>query len=147
MLGQHCRYRSPPDSHRLCISAKPLGISKVGASSEAIHIRFVPNPPIDPMKVITMIQTAHQGDGAGQAAYRVEARGFGVAGVGDQEFLWGVGVARTPPDGPAWRVKQTPTRATVPNAPGFSISRTIRLHGHSASTHWVRCSANASSSR
>ena len=45
------------DSHRLRILAKPLGISKVDASSEAIVIQFVPNPPIDPMKIITMIQS------------------------------------------------------------------------------------------
>ncbi len=45
------------DSHRLRILAKPLGIAKLDASSEAIQIQFVPNPPIDPMKIITMIQT------------------------------------------------------------------------------------------
>src|SRR5574340_692324 len=33
------------DSHRLRILARPLGISKVDASSEAIQIQFVPNPP------------------------------------------------------------------------------------------------------
>ncbi len=45
------------DSHRLRIAAKPLGIAKLDASSEAIQIQFVPNPPIDPMKIISMIQT------------------------------------------------------------------------------------------
>jgi transcription-repair coupling factor (superfamily II helicase) len=45
------------DSHRLRIAAKPLGIAKLDASSEAIQIQFVPNPPIDPMKIITLIQT------------------------------------------------------------------------------------------
>ncbi|MFA6016341.1 MAG: transcription-repair coupling factor [Gallionellaceae bacterium] len=45
------------DSHRLRILAKPLGIAKMDASSEAIQIQFVPNPPIDPMKIITMIQS------------------------------------------------------------------------------------------
>lgn len=45
------------DSHRLRIAAKPLGIAKLDASSEAIQIQFVPNPPIDPMKIITMIQS------------------------------------------------------------------------------------------
>ncbi len=34
-----------------------LGISKVDASSEAIVMQFVPNPPIDPMKIITLIQS------------------------------------------------------------------------------------------
>ena len=45
------------DSHRLRILAKPLGIAKLDASSEAIQIQFVPNPPIDPMKIITLIQS------------------------------------------------------------------------------------------
>ncbi|MEQ1838741.1 MAG: TRCF domain-containing protein, partial [Candidatus Nitrotoga sp.] len=45
------------DCHRLRIIAKPLGIIKVDASSEAIQIQFMPNPPIDPMKIITIIQS------------------------------------------------------------------------------------------
>jgi transcription-repair coupling factor (superfamily II helicase) len=45
------------DSHRLRIMAKPLGIIKLDASSEAISVQFIPNPPIDPMKIITMIQS------------------------------------------------------------------------------------------
>jgi transcription-repair coupling factor (superfamily II helicase) len=45
------------DSHRLRIMAKPLGIIKVDASADAIQIQFVPNPPIDPMKIITLIQS------------------------------------------------------------------------------------------
>lgn len=45
------------DSHRLRIMAKPLGIIKVDASADAIQVQFVPNPPIDPMKIITMIQS------------------------------------------------------------------------------------------
>jgi transcription-repair coupling factor (superfamily II helicase) len=45
------------DSHRLRILAKPLGVIKVDASADAIQIQFVPNPPVDPMKIITMIQS------------------------------------------------------------------------------------------
>ncbi len=45
------------DSHRLRILAKPLGIIKVDASADAIQIQFLPNPPIDPMKIISMIQS------------------------------------------------------------------------------------------
>ena len=45
------------DCHRLRIIAKPLGIIKVDASSEAIQIQFMPNPPIDPLKIITIIQS------------------------------------------------------------------------------------------
>ena len=62
------------DSHRLRILAKPLGISKVDASSEAIVIQFVPNPPIDPMKVITMIQSKRHIKMAGQDRLRIELK-------------------------------------------------------------------------
>ncbi|MCE5182868.1 MAG: transcription-repair coupling factor [Betaproteobacteria bacterium] len=44
------------DSHRLRILAKPLGIAKIDASSSGILLQFIPNPPIDPVKIIQMIQ-------------------------------------------------------------------------------------------
>jgi len=62
------------DCHRLRIAARPLGISKVDASSEAIVIQFVPNPPIDPMKVITMIQSKRHIKMAGQDKLRIELK-------------------------------------------------------------------------
>ena len=62
------------DSHRLRILAKPLGISKVDASSEAIVMQFVPNPPIDPMKIITLIQSKRHIKMAGQDKLRIELK-------------------------------------------------------------------------
>ncbi|MEQ1555857.1 MAG: transcription-repair coupling factor, partial [Gallionella sp.] len=62
------------DSHRLRILAKPLGISKVDASSEAISIQFVPNPPIDPMKIITLIQSKRHIKMSGQDKLRIEMK-------------------------------------------------------------------------
>ncbi len=62
------------DCHRLRIAAKPLGISKVDASSEAIVIQFVPNPPIDPMKIITLIQSKRHVKMAGQDKLRIELK-------------------------------------------------------------------------
>ena len=62
------------DSHRLRILAKPLGISKVDASSEAIQMQFVPNPPIDPMKIITLIQSKRHVKMAGQDKLRIELK-------------------------------------------------------------------------
>ncbi len=62
------------DSHRLRIMAKPLGISKVDASSEAIVMQFVPNPPIDPMKIITMIQSRRYIKMTGQDKLRIEIK-------------------------------------------------------------------------
>ncbi len=62
------------DCHRLRILAKPLGIQKVDASSEAIVIQFVPNPPIDPMKIITMIQSKRHIKMAGPDKLRIELK-------------------------------------------------------------------------
>ncbi len=45
------------DTHRLRILAKPLGIAKIDASGSAILLQFIPNPPIDPVKIIHMIQS------------------------------------------------------------------------------------------
>ena len=62
------------DSHRLRIAARPLGISKLDASGEAIVIQFVPNPPIDPMKIITLIQSKRHIKMAGQDKLRIELK-------------------------------------------------------------------------
>ena len=62
------------DSHRLRIMAKPLGISKVDASSDAIQIQFIPNPPIDPMKIITLIQSRRYIKMSGQDKLRIELK-------------------------------------------------------------------------
>jgi len=72
------------DSHRLRILAKPLGISKVDASSEAIVIQFVANrdrPDEDHHD--DPEQTPHQDGGAGQTAHRTEVRRLESAGAGD----------------------------------------------------------------
>ena len=62
------------DCHRLRIAAKPLGIIKVDASSETIQIQFVPNPPIDPMKIISLIQRKHHYKLSGQDKLRIELK-------------------------------------------------------------------------
>ena len=62
------------DCHRLRIAAKPLGIVKVDASSEAIQIQFAPNPPIDPMKIISLIQSKRHIKMTGQDKLRIELK-------------------------------------------------------------------------
>lgn len=62
------------DSHRLRILAKPLGISKVDASGEAIQIQFVANPPIDPLRVLHLIQTKRHYKLSGQDKLRIELK-------------------------------------------------------------------------
>ncbi|MGB0127879.1 MAG: TRCF domain-containing protein, partial [Rhodocyclaceae bacterium] len=44
------------ETHRLRILAKPAGIAKIDASEGQIQFHFVPNPPIDPARVIELIQ-------------------------------------------------------------------------------------------
>jgi len=45
------------DTHRLRILAKPLGIVKIDAGPDSLKVQFQPQPPIDPLKIITLIQT------------------------------------------------------------------------------------------
>lgn len=45
------------DTHRLRLIARPLGITKVDASGDAILLQFVAQPPIDPGRIIQLIQT------------------------------------------------------------------------------------------
>jgi transcription-repair coupling factor (superfamily II helicase) len=59
------------ESHRLRLLAKPLGIAKLDTSSEAINIQFIPNPPINPAKIIELIQTRRNFKLGGQDKLRV----------------------------------------------------------------------------
>ncbi|MFA7240501.1 MAG: transcription-repair coupling factor [Sulfuricellaceae bacterium] len=45
------------DTHRLRILAKGLGIVKIDAGPDNLRVQFVPQPPIDPMKIIALIQS------------------------------------------------------------------------------------------
>ncbi len=44
------------ETHRLRIAAKQAGISKIDAHAEAATLQFIPNPPIDAMRIIELIQ-------------------------------------------------------------------------------------------
>lgn len=44
------------DTHRLRILAHTAGITKIDAHAEAISLQFMPNPPIDALKIIELIQ-------------------------------------------------------------------------------------------
>lgn len=44
------------ETHRLRILAKTAGITKIDAHAEAISLQFMPNPPIDALKIIELIQ-------------------------------------------------------------------------------------------
>ncbi|WP_319240383.1 transcription-repair coupling factor [uncultured Propionivibrio sp.] len=48
--------RSLLESHRLRLMCKPLGIVKLDATSEQIVVQFEVNPPIEPIRIINLIQ-------------------------------------------------------------------------------------------
>jgi len=60
------------ESHRLRIACKPLGITRIDASAESIGIQFVPNPPIDPMKIIDLVQSRKDTRFAGPDRLRIQ---------------------------------------------------------------------------
>ena len=76
------------DCHRLRLLGKPLGVTRIDATAEAITIQFAKNPPIDPARIIQLIQSGTRlpprGTGAaaggGEAAVRACA---GAEGDGD----------------------------------------------------------------
>lgn len=44
------------DTHRLRVLARPYGVAKIDAAPMVININFRPNPPIDAMRVIELVQ-------------------------------------------------------------------------------------------
>ncbi|MEX3606356.1 MAG: transcription-repair coupling factor [Burkholderia sp.] len=62
------------ETHRLRLAAKPLGINKIDASEAVIGLQFVPSPPIDPMRIIEMVQKHKHVKLAGQDKLRIETR-------------------------------------------------------------------------
>jgi transcription-repair coupling factor (superfamily II helicase) len=60
------------ETHRLRVETQPYGIRKLDAGPEVISIQFVPDPPIDPMKLIKLIQTKREYKLAGQDRIRLE---------------------------------------------------------------------------
>jgi transcription-repair coupling factor (superfamily II helicase) len=54
------------ETHRLRMLARPLGIQKVDATESRVQLQFVPNPPIDPARIIELIQKDRNYTLAGQ---------------------------------------------------------------------------------
>ncbi|TXG00164.1 transcription-repair coupling factor [Massilia arenae] len=61
------------ETHRLRIAAKSVGIVKIDAHGEAASLQFMEKPPIDPIKIITLIQKNRQVKLAGQDKLRITA--------------------------------------------------------------------------
>ena len=60
------------DVHRLRVLSQPYGVQKVDAAPGVINIAFKPNPPIDPMAIIQMIQKNKHIKLAGNDKLRIE---------------------------------------------------------------------------
>ena len=61
------------ESHRLRLLGKPLGIARIDASENAVQLQFVPDPPIDPARILQLIQKNRKYRLAGPDRLRVEA--------------------------------------------------------------------------
>ncbi len=46
------------EAHRLRIQGAPLGVAKIDAAPTGIVVQFVPEPPVDPKKVILLVQSS-----------------------------------------------------------------------------------------
>jgi transcription-repair coupling factor (superfamily II helicase) len=73
------RFGKPPpqaqtliDVHRLRVLSQPLGVIKVDAAPAVTTITFKPNPPINPMTIIQMIQKNRHIKLAGNEKLRIE---------------------------------------------------------------------------
>ncbi len=58
--------------HRLRVMSQPYGVLKVEAAPTVITITFKPNPPVDPMAIIKLIQKHHHIKLAGNEKLRIE---------------------------------------------------------------------------
>jgi transcription-repair coupling factor (superfamily II helicase) len=68
------------ESHRLRIDTQPLGITRLDAGEKTINLQFVPNPPIDPARLIQLIQAKRHYKLAGQDKLRVGLASEGLEG-------------------------------------------------------------------
>ena len=60
------------DTHRLRVLAKPYGVAKIDANPKLMNITFRPNPPIDAMKIIALVQKNKNIKLAGNDKLRIE---------------------------------------------------------------------------
>ena len=54
------------ETHRLRLLSRPLGITRLDAGEKSIQLQFMANPPIEPIKIIKLIQSDRSFKLAGQ---------------------------------------------------------------------------------
>jgi transcription-repair coupling factor (superfamily II helicase) len=60
------------DTHRLRILAKPYGVVKVDAGPKVMNVTFRPNPPIDALRIIELVQKNRSIKLAGNERLRID---------------------------------------------------------------------------
>lgn len=60
------------ESHKLRLAAKPLGITRLDAASDGLTLQFMKNPPVDPVKILLLVQTRKDIKLAGQDRLRMQ---------------------------------------------------------------------------
>ena len=60
------------DTHRLRVLAKPYGVQKIDAAPQLMNITFRPNPPIDALRIIELVQKNKNIKLAGNDKLRIE---------------------------------------------------------------------------
>jgi transcription-repair coupling factor (superfamily II helicase) len=45
------------ESHKLRLRAKPLGVNRLDAAADGLTLQFIKNPPIDPVKILLLVQS------------------------------------------------------------------------------------------
>ncbi|MEG1834386.1 MAG: transcription-repair coupling factor [Burkholderiaceae bacterium] len=66
--------RALMETHKLRLAAEKLGIKKIDASDEGIVIGFVPQPPFEPMKLISLMQKERTMRMAGPDRLRIDVK-------------------------------------------------------------------------
>jgi transcription-repair coupling factor (superfamily II helicase) len=62
------------ETHRLRLMAEPLGVMRIDAAPEQIVLTFRPNPPIEPARIIALIQSRKGWRLAGPEKLRIETK-------------------------------------------------------------------------
>ena len=62
------------ECHKLRILGAPLGVQKIDASSTGIVVQFVPEPPVEPRKILSLVQSSRIYRLPGPDRVRIEAK-------------------------------------------------------------------------
>jgi transcription-repair coupling factor (superfamily II helicase) len=62
------------EAHLLRILARPVGVARVDATHEAVHLHFVSEPPIGAQKIVRLVQSRKNARFSGTNRLRLEAK-------------------------------------------------------------------------